>query len=369
MNTKYEERKKFIVNLLFFVSIALLIYLAIKYVLGLILPFIIGLLVALILRRPIRLISEKTRLPYKATAIILVVLFYAVVGFLLALLFAKIITVLQQGFSALPDIYRDHIEPLIAGALDSLRNLTAKLDPEMTGLVENLETSLSSSAGALVSGISTEVIKYLSSTIISVPSLLLALLLSIISTVFFAMDFGYITGFVLNMLPEKIQRYASQLKKISVGIGFKYVKSYAILVIVTFCELFLGLLIIGVDDAVAIAALIAFIDLLPILGTGAVIIPWILVKLIQGRYLFALELAILYIVITVVRQVLEPRIVGRQIGVHPLAMLISMYVGLQLFGFIGIFVLPLLLVVFKGFYDNRMTDEPKNAKEWVKDTK
>ncbi len=362
MNAKYEDRKKFIVDVLFFVLIALLIYLAIKYVLALIVPFIIGHLVALILRRPLRRVSEKILLPYKAAAIILVILFYAVVGFLLALLFIKVIAVLQQGFAALPGIYKDHIEPLIAGALESLRSLAAKLDPEMTGMVENLEASLSGSAGALVSGISAEVIKYLSSTIISVPSLLLASLLSIISTVFFAMDFGYITGFVLNMLPEKIKGYAAQLKKISVGIGFKYVKSYAILVSVTFCELFLGLLIIGVDDAVAIAALIAFIDLLPILGTGAVIIPWIFVKLIQSQYLFALELAILYIVITVVRQVLEPRIVGRQIGVHPLAMLISMYVGLQLFGFIGIFVLPLLLVVFKGFYDNRVAEEAKTPR-------
>jgi predicted PurR-regulated permease PerM len=77
----------------------------------------------------------------------------------------------------------------------------------------------------------------------------------------------------------------------------------------------------------------------------------------------ALELAILYVVITIVRQVLEPRIVGRQIGVHPLAMLISMYVGLQLFGFIGIFVLPILLVFFKGFYDSRNADQPGSIAE------
>jgi sporulation integral membrane protein YtvI len=357
MDSKYEKRKKFIVNVLFFTLITLLLYFAIKYVLGWILPFIIGLLVALLLRRAIRFLSEKCRLPYKAAAIILVLLFYAVVGVLLTLLVGKIITVLTQGFSALPTVYLLYIEPLIKRLLDGLQNLTAKLDPSMVNMIDNMKSSLSDSAGSLVTGLSAQVIKYLSSTIVTLPGLLLGSLLSVISSVFFAMDFGYITGFVMNMLPEKMRGYAARLKKVGAGIGLKYVKSYAILISVTFLELFAGFLILGVDNAIGIAAITALVDLLPLLGTGSILIPWAVIKLVQGNYLFALEIAVLYIIITIVRQVLEPRIVGRQIGVHPLAMLISMYVGLRLFGFIGIFVLPILLVVVKSFYDSRKADE------------
>ncbi|SHI07607.1 sporulation integral membrane protein YtvI [Sporobacter termitidis DSM 10068] len=358
MNHKYEERKSFIINILFFGLIAVLLYLAVKYLLGWLLPFIIGFVVAILLKGVSRFVSKKCRLPYKVAAVILVLLFYAVVSVLLTLLATKIILVLKDGFASLPTAYTLYIEPLIKDTLDKLESLTAKLDPGMAQITQNMKASLSDSAGSLVTGLSTQVLKYLSSTIFSLPSILLATLLSIISSVFFAVDFGYITGYVLKLLPVKARGYAGQLRKIAANIVVKYIKSYAILVSVTFAELSIGFLIIGVANPIVIAALIAFVDLLPLLGTGSVVIPWVIVKLVQGNYVFAIELAVLYIVITVVRNVLEPRIVGRQIGIHPLAMLVSMYVGLKLFGFVGIFVLPILLVVLKGFYDHRTPPEP-----------
>jgi sporulation integral membrane protein YtvI len=349
MNGNYETRKRFIVNVLYFALTAALLYVSVKYVLGWLLPFIIGFVVSLLLRPAIRFLSKKLRLPYKAVAVVLSLLFYAVVIVLLTLLGAKIVLVLKDGFARLPDIYDHQIQPLLSDLFMRLQDLTARLDPNMVQLIENMTSSITDSAGSLVTGIS----KTVSSTIISLPGVLLATLLSVISTVFFAMDFSFITGYAVGLLPEKIQGYVLQLKRIGKDIGKKYVKSYALLLMITFAELALGLTIIGVRNAIAVAALIAFIDLLPVLGTGAVVIPWIIIKLAQGNIPFAIGLAVLYGVIVVVRNVLEPRIVGRQIGVHPLAMLIGMYVGLRLFGFIGIFVLPILLVVTKGFIDSR----------------
>ncbi len=353
MNSKLEDRKKFIINVFYFILVAALLYFSIKYVLGWILPFIIGFLVALLLKPAIRFLSKKCRLPHKLAAVILALLFYAVVGVLLTLLGIKIIYTLIDGFEALPDIYVQYIAPYIQTTFSKIQDLIAKLDPNMVQIIENMTASFSDSAGSVITGLSNQVIKFLTSTVTSLPGFLLALLLSIISSIFFAMDFSKITGYLTDRLPDKMKAYSEQFKKLASDIGKKYVKSYAILISVTFVELSVGLMILKVDNAIAVAALIALIDLLPVLGTGGVVIPWIIIELIKGNIAFGTGLAVLYIIITIVRNIIEPKIVGYQIGVHPLAMLISMYVGLQIFGFIGIFVLPIILVVSKGFIDNK----------------
>ena len=348
-----EQRKTFIINVLYFALAAAILYFTVKYILVWIFPFIIGFVVALLLRPLIRFLSDKCRIPHKMAAIILAVLFYAVVGFLLILIGIKIIYILRDGFESLPDMYTQYIAPLINNLFDKIEQLTARLDPNMAQIIRNMTTSFSESAVTVVSGISSQVIGFLTSTFISLPGFLLSLLLSVISSIFFAMDLSKITASLMKLLTEKMRANVTRLKKLAAVIGLKYVKSYAILVSVTFIELSVGFLILGIDNAIAIAAIIAVIDLLPILGTGIIVIPWILIELIKGNIPLAIGLAILYAVIIIVRNILEPKIVGRQIGVHPLAMLVSMYVGLQIFGFVGIFVLPIILVVVKGFYDNK----------------
>jgi len=101
-----------------------------------------------------------------------------------------------------------------------------------------------------------------------------------------------------------------------------------------------------------VAAFIAIIDFFPVLGTGGVIIPWVIIELIQGNFPIALGLIALYITITIVRNLLEPKLIGSQIGLHPLVMLISMYVGVKIFGFVGLVALPITIVVIKYLYDN-----------------
>lgn len=359
MNT-LGKRKVFIINVLFYTLCAALLYFTVKYVLVWILPFIIGFIVALLLRPVINFLSKRCRIPHKVAVIILAVLFYAIVGFLLILIGIKVVAILKDGFASLPDMYTQYIAPLITDLFDKLEELTVRLDPNMAQMIQNMTNSFSESAGTVVSGISSKVINFLTSTVISLPGFLLSLLLSVISSIFFAMDLSKIIETLKKLLTVNMRANVDRLKKLAVDIGFKYIKSYTILLFVTFIELSVGLLIIGIDNAIAVAAIIAFIDLLPVLGTGAVVIPWIIVELIMGNVTLAVGLAVLYAVIIIVRNILEPKIVGRQIGVHPLAMLISMYVGLQIFGFIGIFVLPIILVIFKGFFDSK-NKEPNQA--------
>ena len=113
----------------------------------------------------------------------------------------------------------------------------------------------------------------------------------------------------------------------------------------TFAEIAIGLLIIGFDNAAVIALLIAVFDILPIVGSGIVLAPWAVIKLLQGKIGMGIGLAILWAVVIVVRQIAEPKIVGKQVGLHPLATMLCLWVGLKLGGGIGMFALPISLLI------------------------
>ena len=132
--------------------------------------------------------------------------------------------------------------------------------------------------------------------------------------------------------------------------------------LITFLEVFIGLTVLGVRYAFLIALLTAVVDLMPVLGTGTVMIPWGIIDLIAGNYFMGIGLLVLYAIITVIRQILEPKIVGKYVGLYPLLALVSMYVGLKLFGLIGLFGLPLSIVIFDRLRRDGFINIGKNKK-------
>ncbi len=112
---------------------------------------------------------------------------------------------------------------------------------------------------------------------------------------------------------------------------------------ITFVELSIGLSIIRIENAIFIASIVAIVDILPVLGTGTVMIPWALITAIQGNVTRAVSLLILYLIITVIRNIVEPKFIGKQMGLHPIVSLMSMFVGAKLFGAIGLFGMPITI--------------------------
>ena len=136
-----------------------------------------------------------------------------------------------------------------------------------------------------------------------------------------------------------------------VGTLFVCIRSYALIMSITFVELALGLTLIGVEHSLLIACLIAVFDILPVLGTGGIMIPWTIITAITGDHKLALGLLIVYLAITVIRNIIEPKIVGSQIGLHPVVTLVSMFVGAQLFGVLGLFGFPIGLSLLRHLND------------------
>ena len=147
------------------------------------------------------------------------------------------------------------------------------------------------------------------------------------------------------------------MKKRICGTAAKYLRAYVLLLFLTFCQLFVGFLILDVKYPLLIALLVALVDILPILGVGSVLIPWGIIELVITKNIYTgLGLFIIYIVVTVIRQITEPKVVAGSLGLHPLLTLVSMYAGLRLFGIFGMIIGPAAVLTIRSIIKKPVTE-------------
>lgn len=347
-----DKKRNFIINVLYFITVSTLIFVAIKYGLIWFMPFVIGFAVASILKPLISFLSKKLHINRKPLSAIVVLLFYAIVVGLLILLGTRLFISMKELFLKLPDMYSSSIEPAVYNMFSNIESILGRLDPALVKDIEAITISFSNSLGSVISSVSSTVIGSIYSIFSSIPSFFITVIISIISSFFFTIDYTRITTFIVRQFSPKVRDIIFDVKHYIVGTLFKFIKAYSILMALTFLELSLGFFILRIENGVTIAAIIALLDILPILGTGGILIPWVIIELIRGNIYLALGLATLYMLITVVRNILEPKIVGAQVGMHPIVMLICMFVGVKVFGFIGLFILPAIAIIIKNLNDS-----------------
>ena len=193
----------------------------------------------------------------------------------------------------------------------------------------------------------------------SLPELLMFAMFTIIATYFFARDKEAIKGFLSRQLTTASFGKLTSLKDSMLHSLAGFLKSQAILMTLTFVECFIGLSLIGIRYAFVLAILIAVVDILPVLGSGTVLVPWGVVSLLLGHARTGAALLVLYAVITVVRYVVEPRVIGDQLGLHPLVALIAMFVGLKAFGVTGLILGPAIVVTAIAVMDAGLVQKYK----------
>ena len=340
-----DKRRRFLVNVADWAVIAAIAYLILRYLLNLLLPFVIALLVAWILRPLSRLYRQ--RLPKIATALTVasVLLFYLLIGFLAMLLLVDLLSGLAGYLGRLPALYTQSIEPGLKNLYSNAQALAARFDPSVVEVVNQVLPQVISSVGGAVTSFSVGAVGKLTGLVTSLPSVLISALITVIASFFTAVSFDSMKAFLKRNLPTKFTETAGYVVHSFRSIIKQYGKSYLLVMLITFGELTLGLLIIGVRKPILLAALIAIFDIFPVVGAGTILLPWAVISLLQGKALQALGLAILYVVILVVRQFLEPKVVGKQVGLPPLVTLACMFVGTSLFGVWGLFGLPICAAI------------------------
>ena len=337
------EKKNFIINCAYCAVIFAIIWLIGKYILPAAMPFLIAFIISYFLRKPINRFCRKEGVNKTAVSIIVLLLFYIFMASLIATISVSGYAFIQNIIKEIPNYYTTSIEPMIDDLYQYLVNLNENMSPEIKStLYEILGMVFSELKGVMLS-ISNWLIKAVTSVITAAPGFFVSFILAIISSFFIVIDYDKIVGYLQNMLNPKMQMLVSE--------GHDYLKNKLLIVIwsyikiigLTFVELSVGLMILGVENAIVIAAIIAIFDILPVLGTGGIVIPWGIISLCYGDYVLGFGLLILYVLITVIRNIVEPKMVGAELGLHPLATLMAMIIGANLYGILGLFGLPILI--------------------------
>jgi sporulation integral membrane protein YtvI len=342
-----NKQTAFIIRFLYIALLLLIAYISLKYFLPLLMPFVIGLIVAALLRNVIDFTTKVTRLKRPFVSIVILLIFYCIIGLLLTLVGAKVISFLADTFNKLPGIYVDTIEP----ALENITNDVLTRFPDIETYLEDFFDSINDTIFSFVKTASTTVLGTVTGIASQVPSILIKFIFTIVSSFFFTIDLHRITDFIMKQFSPERREMIIKVKNNIIGTIGKFIKAYATLIMITFAELSIGFFLLKVPNPFLIGAIVAIVDILPILGTGAVLLPWAIAAFIFGKTTFGIGMLILYIVITAVRQTLEPKIVGQQIGLHPVVTLICIFVGAQLLGVIGIFLLPVTATILKKMND------------------
>ena len=336
-------------------GLCVLLWLFLKYVLGAVFPFILGAAVAGIISSPAKKLSQRTRLPKKLVSAVLVLLFFCVICALFYFAASRLVYELGnliERLSADPDMINRTIEQLLEringegsrwGLLRSILNLDA-LKSLGVDIGEMTKTAIASITTSLAQSISGAIMDAIS----NVPALILSVIVFLLSAFYFSTDQGELSSVLVGILPEswqnKLPNLKNKLKKTLSG----YIKAYLLIMFITFLEVFVGLSVMRVSYAFILAVIIAVVAVLPVLGTGAVLVPWAIFAFLGGNTSTGVGLLILYGVTLVVRQIIEPKIIGSTLGLHPLMTLASVYIGLKLLGFAGIFIGPIFaLLLFR----------------------
>ncbi len=182
------------------------------------------------------------------------------------------------------------------------------------------------------------------------PRMVITLIVTVMASLYLSMDYENIRNRLLSLLPSSAQKKVTAMRP-RLGRAIRsYLRAYLLLFLLTFCEVLVGLLLLKQRYAFLLALLIALVDILPVLGAGAILIPWAVVLLLLRRYSVGFGLLILYGVITIVRQIAEPHALGSHLGLHPLVSLLSMFTGFQLFGIPGMLLGPGAAMLVREYF-------------------
>ncbi|MCL2107428.1 MAG: AI-2E family transporter [Oscillospiraceae bacterium] len=394
LNSRTEKQLSRIIQIVYVLMMLLAFYFFMRYGFWLVFPFLFSFFVAMLLQKPMDYAHQKFRLKKSFTAISLVLLFYLIVLLLIGLLGVRLVAgaksfmdYLMAQLENVPQL-ADGMRERISGMLGWLPDdLELRLNERMLSFTQGLgQTSGHSGNSAdmlrnLFTHFNFEWLKTPMSGVLNtaskIPAILVAAAITVVSSFFMTLGYGSIASFIMRQLSPGHQEALTSAKRIILESLKKIGRSYVIIIIVTFVELMLGLgllQLLGLYSGkylMSIALFTALADILPVLGTGLVLAPWALYHLIMGNYGFAVGLIVVLAIIAVVRQVLEPKLLATNLGLPPVMTVIGLYVGLQLFGFIGMLLMPLLLTLLKVLNDEGVIrfwkplppEEPKPQKQ------
>ncbi|WP_338777560.1 sporulation integral membrane protein YtvI [Metabacillus sp. FJAT-52054] len=324
-------------------------------------PFILAFFLAWFIKKPSDLLHRKTGLPAGVSAGLVLISLIVIVTGLTALLTLESIAVIQHAASSLPaylntmsgafnHILSYQVSPLIEKISEQFSALSTAQQTTIIAELQQAGNGLIGEAGSILRAS----LNAIPAIIMWIPNAASVIVIIVIAAFFICKDWDHVILFLNKKLPQaavsRIFLFGAELGHALTGL----VKAQLLLNTITLAIVFPGLLILGVSQALTISLFIGIVDFIPYAGTGTIFIPWALYLMLMGQTKLASGLAILFIIVMMARQILEPRIYSRSIGLNPLLTLMSIYAGYKCFGLLGMALGPVILVIVQSMYKLRL---------------
>ncbi|MGE5578669.1 MAG: sporulation integral membrane protein YtvI [Bacillota bacterium] len=317
------------------------IYLLIRFLLPFVLPFVLGIFLAFILEPVLRFMTSRLRLSRGGSAAILVLIMVGAMLFLASWTVTRIAAEVTELYGYLPQYYGE-FNRIIAEILRVAGDISEQLPEPLARAAQDQWNRLYSLLSAIVSGAG--------GVVRTVPSFTINTVFTFLATFFVMKDRAAIGRFLRGLLPAGAFAHFKNVEMDMLGGIAGFIRAQTVLILVTMVINILGLTFLGSRYSVALGMLLALLDLLPIVGPGLVYLPWIGYQLIWGTVSQGLGLLVLYGVVSLLRQVIQTHVVGREMGLHPLVALFSLYAGVKLFGAPGVIYGPLAAILVKTLW-------------------
>ncbi|HOB91818.1 MAG: sporulation integral membrane protein YtvI [Bacillota bacterium] len=321
------------------VGVVLGMYLFIRFVAPYLAPFIVAAVISFLIDPAVNFLERRARMPRGLAVFLILGLVVIVVGFFVVIGIAQIQTELSKLRQSLPQ-YSAWLTRELQSIVDELGESFSTLPAPVTEFIGSNTRQLANKA--------MEVVNSAVAFVAEIPNLLTVLIVSILATYFISKDKTKVTTFLFEFLPERQRMSARRMEYQIMGAVVRLIRAQLLIMTIMALMTIIGLSILRVDYAWLIGLFVGVLDMLPMIGVATFLLPWGLYSIFVGRVGFGLGLLILLGIELLVRQIVETKIVGKSIGVHPLATLLSLYVGYRLFGFAGFFIGPVLAVVIRA---------------------
>lgn len=315
-------------------------------------PFLIGFIIAELLEPTIRYVKNKTNLSRKASSILVLAIFFVIC---ISIILIGIIFLVSEatdflsGLNGYVEIVINKVQEL--NSILQFKNLN--INKDMQVMLEKWTLDFVSEAGNIIKNYLSNFVKLIT----KLPNFFVYLVITILSTYFISSDKFYILDRMEYHFTKKwIGNIREKVRNIKTTL-FSYVKAEIIMVLISFIIVLIGLNILNlmglnVKYPLLMAVIIGFVDALPILGSGTVIIPWSIMSFLNNDVSLGALLLGLYVITLLAKQFLEPKIVSTKIGIHPIFTLIAMYTGFKFLGLIGLLAGPIILIILKNIFSN-----------------
>lgn len=345
LNYIYKILRRIINIILIIVGIYIGTKMAVFYM-----PFLIAFVISLMIEPAIKYLMNKTKITRRMSAIIIFIIVFSII---IGCVTWGIISLISESTNLLQtlNIYIDKVYTQMHDAIGRMNITRISISSNILNLAQDASRDILLKVSSWLTDFLTKLI----SAITSIPTIAIYAVITILSVYFICTDRIYILDFLEHHMPPRwIQKIGIHIKEITKRLG-GYLKAEATLILVSFVISLIGLYIfkflgMNVKYPLLIALAIGFVDALPILGSGTVMVPWAIISALNGDLKLGIAIIVLWIIMSLVRQFIEPRVVSGRIGIHPIFTLIAMYTGFKVIGVMGMLIGPIVLIILKSIF-------------------